>query len=119
MRWKTARLPAVSAITGTAWIPVEPVPTCPTRLPEKSTPSCGQRPVWCHSPLKVSSPGMLGTLAELRQPTAVISHWQVKRSPASVVTVQRPEASSQAAAATFVSSWMSGRSASVSATWLR
>ena len=30
-------------ITGIAWMPVDPVPITPTRLPAKSTGSCGQR----------------------------------------------------------------------------
>ena len=36
---------AFAAMTGAAWMPVEPVPICPTRFPEKSTPSCGHCPV--------------------------------------------------------------------------
>ncbi len=28
-----------AAMTGAAWMPVDPVPICPTRLPLKSTPS--------------------------------------------------------------------------------
>ena len=43
--WKTVRCAALSAITGAAWMPVEPVPTWPTRLPLKSTPSCGHCPL--------------------------------------------------------------------------
>ena len=37
---------ACSAISGIDWMPDEPVPITPTRWPVKSTPSCGQRPVW-------------------------------------------------------------------------
>ena len=81
-------------MTGVAWMPVEPVPISPTRLPEKSTPSCGQRPVWYQAPEKLSRPGMAGTLALDRQPTAVIRNRASNRSPASVVTVQRFPASS-------------------------
>ncbi len=51
-------------------MPVEPVPMRPTRLPVKSTPSCGQRPVWTQVPRKLSRPGMAGTFAAERQPTA-------------------------------------------------
>jgi len=43
VRWNTVRCSACSAITGTDWMPDEPVPTSPTVLPVKSTPSLGQR----------------------------------------------------------------------------
>ena len=52
-------------------MPVEPVPITPTRLPVRSTPSCGQRPVWYQSPVKLSRPGMSGMLAAEMAPTAV------------------------------------------------
>jgi hypothetical protein len=38
-------LRACSAMTGIDWMADEPVPITATRLPVKSTPSCGQRPV--------------------------------------------------------------------------
>ncbi len=81
-------------MTGVAWMPVEPVPISPTRLPVKSTPSCGHWPVWYQSPVKVSSPGKAGTLAVDRQPTAVIRNRAVSVSPAAVTTRQRLPASS-------------------------
>ena len=62
-------------------MPVDPVPIMPTRLPVKSTPSCGHCPVWYQSPLNVSSPGMAGTLAVDRQPTAVTRYFAMKVSP--------------------------------------
>ena len=37
---------ACPAMTGIDWMPDEPVPITPTRWPVKSTPSCGQWPVW-------------------------------------------------------------------------
>jgi hypothetical protein len=46
VRWKTVRCAACSAINGIDWIAEEPVPITATRFPVKSTPSCGQRPVW-------------------------------------------------------------------------
>ena len=46
VRWNTVRCAACLAITGIAWIADEPVPITPTRIPVKSTPSCGQCPVW-------------------------------------------------------------------------
>ena len=49
-RWKTVRWPAVFEISWIAWTPLAPVPTTATRLPLKSIPSLGQRPVWRHAP---------------------------------------------------------------------
>ena len=43
VRWKTVSSAACSAMSGIDWMPDEPVPMTPTRLPVKSTPSCGQR----------------------------------------------------------------------------
>ena len=44
VRWKTMS-EAPAARYGMDWIADEPVPITPTRLPAKSTPSWGQRPV--------------------------------------------------------------------------
>ncbi len=41
MRWNTYGCSASPVITGAAWMPVEPVPISPTRLPANSTPSYG------------------------------------------------------------------------------
>ena len=60
VRWKTVRCPASLAMTGIACTPLEPVPITPTRLPSKSIPSWGQPPVWYHSPVKLSRPGIFG-----------------------------------------------------------
>ena len=60
---------------------VDPVPIIPTRLSANSTRSCGHCPVWYHSPVKDFSPGMSGTLAVERQPTAVMSDFAMKVSP--------------------------------------
>ncbi|HEY1411922.1 MAG TPA: hypothetical protein VGF36_07260 [Rhodopila sp.] len=46
VRWKTVTCSAWAAITGIDWIADDPVPMTPTRLPVKSTPACGQWPVW-------------------------------------------------------------------------
>ena len=46
VRWNTVTCAACSAITGIDWIAEEPVPTTATRRPVKSTPACGQCPVW-------------------------------------------------------------------------
>ena len=43
VRWNTVSAPACSAISGIDWMPDEPVPMTATRLPVKSTPSCGHR----------------------------------------------------------------------------
>jgi hypothetical protein len=42
---------------------VETATIMPTRLPVKSTPSCGHWPVWYQSPAKSSRPGKSGTFA--------------------------------------------------------
>ena len=47
---------------GMAWMAEEPVPMMPRRLPVKSTPSWGQRPVWYVSPRKLSRPCELGKI---------------------------------------------------------
>ena len=50
----------------------EPVPITATRLPVKSTPSSGQRPVCQLGPLKVSAPGSsASSLGIERQPVAM------------------------------------------------
>ncbi|SKT64583.1 Uncharacterised protein [Mycobacteroides abscessus subsp. abscessus] len=45
VRWKTKSSLAVCAAIGTSWMPEDPVPITPTRLPAKSTPDAGQCPV--------------------------------------------------------------------------
>ena len=42
VRWNTVRCVACSAMIGIDWMPDEPVPMMPTRMPLKSTPSGGQ-----------------------------------------------------------------------------
>ena len=94
VRWKTVTWAACSAIRGIAWTAVEPVPITPTRLPAKSTPSCGQRAVWHASPRNDSRPGISGHLGFDRQPVAMMQNCAENRSPASVSTIQRCRASS-------------------------
>ena len=125
VRWKTVRWAACSAISGIDWIPDEPVPITPTRWPVKSTPSCGQRPVWYVGPANVPSPGTSGSLAADRQPTAsttnraeTVSSRSVDVMPRSVVTDQRSVDSSNTALVTLVSNSMSWRRSKRSATWL-
>ncbi len=102
-----------------AWMPLEPVPMRPTRLPARSTPSRGHFDVWMIVPVKVSRPGMSGRLVADRQPTAVTSQRQLTRSPCSVSTIQRLASSSKCADVTRVDSWMSLRMSKRSATWFR
>ena len=52
-------------------MPDEPVPITPTRLPVKSTPSCGQRLVKYTSPWKRSVPSMSSSFGIDRQPVAI------------------------------------------------
>ena len=49
---------------------MDPVPTSPTRLPVKSTPSSGHRDVWYQGPSNASSPGRSGTWNSDRHPAA-------------------------------------------------
>ncbi len=58
--------------SGIAWIAEDPVPTTPTRLAVKSTPSWGQRAVWYEPPSKVSQArdvGQSGGGAGIRSPS--------------------------------------------------
>jgi hypothetical protein len=41
VRWNTVSSDACDAMIGIDWMPDEPVPITATRLPVKSTPSCG------------------------------------------------------------------------------
>ena len=75
-------------------MPEEPVPITPTRLPAKETGSCGQSPVWMHSPAKASIPGMSGLFGADRAPTAQIRNGAETQLPVLVSTVQRCVASS-------------------------
>nr|WP_304504652.1 hypothetical protein [Blastococcus sp. TML/M2B] len=109
VRWKTVSSAACWAISGIDWMPEEPVPMTATRLPVKSTPSCGQRLVRCTSPRKRSAPSMSGCLGTDRQPVAMTWKRLVTVSPPEVRTRQRPAASSQAASSTRVPKVMSRR----------
>ena len=116
VRWKTVSCAASAAITGIACTAEDPVPITPTRLPVKSTPSCGQRPVWCSSPANVSRPGIGGTRGTERQPVAMTgTRPRAGRRPRST-TVQRSSASSYAASTTRVPRRRSRRRSKRSAT---
>jgi hypothetical protein len=71
VRWKTVSSAACAAISGIDWMPDEPVPMTATRLPVKSTPSCGQRPVKKTCPWKRSAPSISGSFGTDRQPVAI------------------------------------------------
>src|SRR5262249_30448364 len=119
VRWNTYRCSATAAISGATWIPVDPVPTRPTRLPAKSTPSFGHRPVWSQGPSTEPSPGRSGTWNSDRHPAAETKYRAVTRPPSDVVTVHAAAAASQDAPVTRVFSLMCGHSSNLSATWLR
>ena len=57
----------------------------------KSTPSSGQRPVWCQSPSKRSRPTTSGSLGADRQPVARTQNRAVIRSPPSVIAAVERE----------------------------
>ena len=116
VRWNTCRCPATAAISGAIWIPVDPVPTSPTRWPAKSTPARGHRDVWYQGPSNESSPGRSGTWNSDRQPTAETKYRAVSAPPSAVVTVHEAVAASHEAPVTRVFSWMCGHSANLSAT---
>jgi hypothetical protein len=94
VRWNTKRCAACSAMIGIDWMADEPVPMMPTRCPLKSTPSCGQLPVWYHGPRKSSSPGNFGSCATDRQPIAMMQNRAETTSPRSVRIVHRAAVSS-------------------------
>jgi hypothetical protein len=97
---------------------VDPVPTTPTRLPVKSTPSAGQRPVWYHSPSKLSMLLKSGTRGVERLPAAMMQKGALTTSPRAVVRVQRLAAGSWTAETIRVSSCTSRRRSKRSATRL-
>ncbi len=68
--------------------PVAPVPITATRLPLKSTGSCGHRAVWKEAPLKLSRPSMRGSVGVDKGPIAVIRKRVRKRLPSSSVMFQ-------------------------------
>ncbi len=95
----------------------EPVPMMPTRIPVKSTPSCGQWWVKYDGPRNFSVPGMSGAFAADRQPVAMTTYLAVTTSPRSVSTRQVRDGSSHWAAVTRVLNLMSRRRSKRSATW--
>ena len=94
---------------GIDWMPEEPVPMTPTRLPVRSTPSWGQRLVKYTSPWKRSVPSMSTSLGTDRHPVAITYQRQRMVSPWLVVIDHVDDASSHAAALTPVSKRMSRR----------
>jgi hypothetical protein len=119
VRWNTYRCSATAAISGATWIPEDPVPTRPTRLPVKSTPSVGHRDVWYQGPSNSASPGRSGTWNSDRHPAAETRYRAVTVPPSDVATAHEAESASHAAPVTRVFSWMLGHSPNLSATWLR
>src|SRR6185437_3046327 len=97
VRWNTVTCFACPAMTGIDWMAEDPVPMTATVLPVKSTPSCGQWPVWYVWPLKLSAPGKSGRRAVDRQPVAMTQYRADTASPRSVRTAQRCAAVSKTA----------------------
>ena len=75
-------------------MPDEPVPMTATRLPVKSTPSCGQVEVKYTSPANRSAPSMSAAFGIDRQPLAITRWRQLTSSPRSVRTCHSDAASS-------------------------
>ena len=118
VRWNTVRSAAWRAMTGMDWMPDEPVPITPTRIPSKRTSSLPHRAVWWVRPRYRSRPPISGSLAADRHPVAMIRNWARAGPPGSVCTVQLALASSQSARVTRVPNVISRRRSNRSATWL-
>ena len=95
VRWKTVRCPTVLAISVMACTPDAPVPMIATRLPAKETGRCGHSPVCQDSPLKVSTPGMVGIVGDDSGPMAVTRNRARAVLPSSKTVSHSPAASSQ------------------------
>src|SRR5215471_12503126 len=116
VRWNTVSSLAWPAMSGIDWMPDEPVPIRPTRLPVKSTPSCGHRLVKYTSPQKRSAPLMSTCFGTDRHPVAMTRYRQESSSPREVLRSQRDAASSHAADSSRVENRMSRRRSYRSAT---
>ena len=87
-----------------------------TRLPVKSTGSCGQRLVKYTSPANRSSPSTSACLGMDRQPVAITTKREVTFSPSSVLTCHSEASSAQRACRTRVEKVMWRRRSCLSAT---
>ena len=96
----------------------EPVPMTPTRFPEKSTFSCGQRPVCKTGPSKSSRPSKAGKFGEERHPVAITQKVAEIRSPLPVSTTQWLASSSKTAERIRVLKTTSLLKSKRSAAWL-
>ena len=85
-RWNTYSSATCGAISVMHCTPLEPVPITPTRLPRRSTPSCGHATVWYDLPVEASRgprcSGSWSTTAVRRRRTR---NWADRRSPPLVV----------------------------------
>ncbi len=91
----------------------------PTRLPARSNPALGQHAVNSDAPSKESMPGRSGSSGTERMPEAATTCEAVNRAPVSVSRCQHASSASKAMAVTRVSSRMSRRRSSLSATKFR
>ena len=104
---------------GIDWMPDDPVPITATRLPVKSTGSCGQCGGVVHLAGKGIQAAEIGVIAADNAPVAIRQNRAVSLRPPSVVTVQRSVVSSSTAETTRVLNVMSRRRSSRSATQFR
>ena len=70
-----------------SWTPVDPVPTTPTRFPDRSTTPSGHLPVCSEVPVKRSIPGIEGSSGTERIPVAATTNGAATVAPPSVRTV--------------------------------
>jgi hypothetical protein len=98
-RWKTVSEPTRSAIAGTNWIALAPVPTTATRVPSSGT-SWRHCAEWNAGPAKESRPGTSGTTGSESWPTAETTTSASYVVPSVVSTRQVAPASSHVAADT-------------------
>src|SRR6266403_831201 len=90
VRTKTFIDPTSGAMVWITWMPVAPVPTTATRLPLRSTPPFGHRPVWVITPLNVDWPGKRSFSGADSMPQQASKYCVSMCSPSEVTTSQRP-----------------------------
>ena len=89
MRWNDVRCAAIGAVAVITWLPVEPLPITPTRLPVRSR-SSGHAPVCTRRPSKSSMPGKFGHVGRRQQAQPVDQEPALERDAA--VGVHGPDA---------------------------
>src|SRR5258707_6174951 len=97
--------------------PVAPVPMTPTRLPLKSTPSCGHRAVWWQMPRKSFSPPIGGIYGFAASPVQSTKNFARVTLPSLACTTHWSRSVSNSAPVTRVLNRMSRLRPSFLSTW--